>query len=129
MKKLFIFASDLKTTDMAKIDYKALQANREVSNHLILGALFDMIQMYPSLRLGQVLVNLGIVQDEPVANTDRIDIFNEEPVSMFLRCYDRIIECYDRMIRSSQNKSEQDALNDCKEKLITYYDFIQKHIS
>ena len=55
---------------------------RQKYNKLILGTLFILVDKYPDLRFGQILVNTGIIQlnysgiNEVVSAKDP---FNEEP--------------------------------------------------
>ena len=63
---------------------KNLIEQRQEANLRLLGIIQDYLEKYPSLRFGQALVNLNIL--EPTDNTSVVkDPYYDEPIAMLDR--------------------------------------------
>ena len=76
--------------------------NRQLANRDILSHLFTLVELYPDLRFGQILVNIGIIQyQRDPASFDVIgvkDPFNEESVETLQRVSNKIKQYKDEGI-------------------------------
>lgn len=77
---------------------------RQDANREIIEILSDMVERYPDLRFGQILVNLDVIQyQRDPTSFDVIGIkdpFNEESVDMWIRMRDKMME----LNRNNTNK-------------------------
>jgi hypothetical protein len=71
------------------MDIKQKIAQRQAANRDILAHLYTLVELYPDLRFGQILVNLDVIQyQRDPASFDVIGIkdpFNEESVETLQR--------------------------------------------
>ena len=63
------------------LSYKEKIELRQEYNRKIIGVISDYIEKYPDIRFGQLLYDIGVVND--AKNDDDKDIWGIEPVDMF----------------------------------------------
>ena len=63
------------------LNYKRKIELRQEYNRKIIGVISDYIEKYPDIRFGQLLYDIGIVND--AKNDYDRDIFGIEPIDMF----------------------------------------------
>ena len=74
---------------------KDFDQDRQIANKLIVELILQEIKMYPSLRFGQILRNLGVIVDYiPEGENSPVwsNHFNEEPQNMLKRIYETLNE-------------------------------------
>lgn len=72
---------------MDKISQKLIDL-RQTANRQIVGKIYEVVELFPDLRFGQILVNLGIIDyeyDELGCIRAAKDPFNEESVITLYR--------------------------------------------